>query len=160
MFNSTEEFEKANDNPATTSLLQYGVITCCKYDDGSKIQNIIKEILIVNQKGNLMENKINDKIIAILEDSGWIVSDNEDQIYIETHSPAGEHLITTLCKENLIENLKEYCTDFDPEEHAEELIIAKHNGLQGVPSVRTLIEDADAIKEMLDKLVSALSKIE
>ena len=106
---------------------QSGTKSKRKATQNSEIQNIIKEVLIVNQKENLMENKINDKIIAILEDSGWIISDNEDQIYIETHNHAGEHLIITLCKENLIENLKEYYTDFDPEEHVEELIIAKHS---------------------------------
>ena len=74
-----------------------------------------------------MKNKVNGEIMAILEDSGWIISDNENQIYIETHNPVGEHLIITLCKENLIEDLKEYYIDFDPEEHVEELIIAKHS---------------------------------
>lgn len=139
---------------------QSGTKSKRKATQNIKIQSIIKEVLIVKQKGNLMDNELNDKIIAILEDSGWGISEDENKIYIETHSPAGEHLIITLCKEKLIEDLKEYYIDFDPEEHVEELIIAKHNGLQGVPSVRTLIEDADAIKEMLGKLVSALSKIE
>lgn len=34
IFDTAEELRRANTNPATASLFQYGVLTCCEYDDG------------------------------------------------------------------------------------------------------------------------------
>lgn len=38
-------------------------------------------------------------------------------------------------------------------------IEARHNGVQGVPNTRTLVEDAEAIQDMLDELAEALSAV-
>lgn len=34
MFDTEEELERTNNNPAAASLFQYGVLTSCEYDDG------------------------------------------------------------------------------------------------------------------------------
>ena len=53
--------------------------------------------------------------------------------------------------------LQEYASDFDVDDHIEMWIEARHNGVQGVPNTRTLVEDAEAIQDMLDELAEALS---
>ena len=57
------------------------------------------------------------------------------------------------------EQVREYAYDFDPDEHAEMWVESR--GKRGVPdSIRTLIDDADAIKEMAFELADALRKAE
>ena len=59
----------------------------------------------------------------------------------------------------MAEQVREYAYDFDPEEHAEMWVESR--GKRGVPdSIRTLIDDADAIKEMAFELADALRKAE
>jgi len=36
---------------------------------------------------------------------------------------------------------------------------AKHNGREGIPSIRELVEDADEIDKMLDALADALYEV-
>lgn len=54
--------------------------------------------------------------------------------------------------------MKEY-EDFDADEHAAMWIESR--GERGIPSsIRTLIDDADAIKEMLKELADKLAEVE
>ena len=57
------------------------------------------------------------------------------------------------------EKVREYAYDFDPDEHAEMWVESR--GKRGVPdSIRTFVDDADAIKEMLFELAQELRKAE
>lgn len=61
--------------------------------------------------------------------------------------------------ENFPESVYEYARDFDADEHAEMWV--RHRGEGGCPSsVRKLIDDADAIKEMLEELANRLMEVE
>lgn len=56
---------------------------------------------------------------------------------------------------NFPDSVREYANDFDPDEHAEMWIEGR--GRNGVPeSVKELIEDAYAIKQMIYELADAL----
>lgn len=58
--------------------------------------------------------------------------------------------------ENFPESVREYANDFDADEHAAMWIEARGK-VNGVPdSIRELIKDAEAIKEMLNELADAL----
>lgn len=58
---------------------------------------------------------------------------------------------------NFIKEVEEYANGFDADEHAEMWIESRGKG--GCPSsIRELINDADAIQEMLDELAEALRK--
>ena len=81
---------------------------------------------------------------------------DDGTIELETSSPAGEDLIVTVEAENFVDNVKAYAASFDPEEHVEMWVEARRSGTKGVPSVRELVEDAEAIDKMLQKLAQAL----
>ena len=61
--------------------------------------------------------------------------------------------------ENFLESVREYANDFDADEHAEMWIEARGrvNGVSD--SIRTLIDDAEAIQKMLDELADALEGV-
>lgn len=75
---------------------------------------------------------------------------------IETWSDAGENLIETIqCNGSIHELRKEMLQiwqNFDIEEHVMMWLEAKKNGMQGVPDVATLVEDAQKIEKMYEKL--------
>lgn len=105
--------------------------------------------------------KIHPKYIDVLESLDWRVCDytGDGRIEIENYSPAGENLIVCVEVENFPESVYEYARDFDADEHAEMWV--EHRGEGGCPSsVRELIDDADAIKEMLEELASRLMEVE
>lgn len=96
------------------------------------------------------------------EELGWSHWEDESGgVELEKHSPAGEDFLFYACdKENLAKEAREYADDFDIEEHVRGLLNAKANGFAGVPDLKTLVEDADDIQEMLDELADALEEIE
>lgn len=60
--------------------------------------------------------------------------------------------------ETFLRDLREYVYDFDPDEHAEMWV--PHRGEGGCPgSIRELIDDADSIKNMCEKLLDALERV-
>ena len=75
---------------------------------------------------------------------------------IETWSDAGEDLIETIQFNGSVKELREELLDiwrnFCIEEHVEMLLEAKRNGMQGVPDAVTLVEDAQKIDKMYEKL--------
>lgn len=90
------------------------------------------------------------------EELGWSVSyDDNDTVELNQGSPAGEDFYFTVPKLNFCDEVFDYANDFDPEEHAKENL-----GMSGVPGLRELLDDADAIKRMLLELSEALCKIE
>lgn len=105
--------------------------------------------------------KIHPKYIDVLESLDWRVCDYTDdgRVEIENYSPAGEDLIVCVDVENFPESVDEYARNFDPDEHAAMWIESR--GTRGIPSsTRTLIDDADAIKEMLKELADRLAEVE
>ena len=107
---------------------------------------------------------LSKKIIAVLEARDWNVCsvDKQGKEYVaelETTSPAGEDFAPTIrydgTSADFARAFDRYALDFDPDEHAEDL--ARYRGTNGVPnSIRTLINDADEIKKLLEDTADAL----
>lgn len=94
-----------------------------------------------------------ENLLAYIETLGWNVYCGDDG-YVELYqrSGAGEDFLFTVSANNLIEDVKDYAESFDSEEHAAMWYDAKQRGIRGVPSLHELVEDADAIQEMLEDL--------
>lgn len=85
----------------------------------------------------------------------------EIEMYAEfsRSSPEGEDFRFTVFYNDLISlvnGVKEAAEAFDVDEHIEMWIAARKNGVRDVPSTRTLVKDAEAIKEMMADLAPAL----
>lgn len=92
---------------------------------------------------------------------------NEERNYVELskYSPAGEDFCMVIDfngnnpAETFVENLKKYAYDFDENEHVELWLPLRGKG--GCPeNIKDLLEDATAIKEMINELYMFLSKQE
>lgn len=101
-------------------------------------------------------------LVEAAEQIDWSVHIEDDCIEFEKYSPAGEDFFLTITgndEDEVVEKVREYAYDYDPDEHAEMWVESR--GKRGVPdSIRTLIDDADAIKEMLFELAEELRKAE
>ena len=112
------------------------------------------------------ENEVKNlkkKLIEKAESLEWSVNiyDKKDWEF-EKYSPAGEDFIFSVTAEKPEELWREvriYANEFDTEEHIEMWVMAKADGRGGIPSIRRLVEDADAIDEMLDELADALREV-
>lgn len=93
------------------------------------------------------------------EDLDWSVTVEDGYCEFEKYSPAGEDFVFIATGPDIAAGVKEYYENFDPEEHATDLAIAKRNGFAGVPDLRTLCDDADEIGEMLFHLAAALDYV-
>lgn len=105
-------------------------------------------------------------IERIANELDWRVIWDEDNISgeklveFEKYSPAGEDFsfeVWYTHVSEIPEKIREYYEDFDPEEHV--MLWANSAGRNGVPSLRRLMEDADAIDEMIRELAIALKTI-
>ena len=98
-----------------------------------------------------------ENLLAYIETLGWNVYCGDDG-YVELYqrSGAGEDFLFTVSANNLIEDVKDYAESFDSEEHAAMWYNAGQSGVRGVPSLHTLVEDADEIQEMLNDLAMNL----
>lgn len=95
---------------------------------------------------------------TICERLGWYVQSDGNDVMLEQFSPAGEDFFFYADKKKFAQSIREYAEDFDPDEHAAMWVENMHN-VRGVPqSIRTLIDDADAIKEMLTELSEQINK--
>ena len=102
--------------------------------------------------------ELEQKYIDILEQNDWSISSYTDdgRVELEKYSPAGEGFSMCVEVQNFPESVREYANDFDADEHAEMWIEARGR-VSGVPeSIRELIDDAEAIQEMLNELADAL----
>lgn len=106
--------------------------------------------------------KLMDALIDAAELLDWSVHIYDDCIEFEKYSPAGEDFSFSIAgseETDVVKQVREYAYEFDPDEHAE--MWAESRGKRGVPdSIRTLIDDADAIKEMLFELADTLREAE
>ena len=100
--------------------------------------------------------------------SAWIEESQNGRTYVEMgqHSPAGEDfsMIIDFDSENQCnsfrDSLESYYEDFDIDEHIEMWVEARRNGTAGVPSIRELVEDAEAIEAMILELSQTLRDLE
>ena len=100
---------------------------------------------------------MNKALKRVCENLDWTVREYEEDIELAKYSPAGEDFFFSVSKDNFLTEVINYAEDFDADEHAEMWVDNMHT-VKGVPqSIRTLIEDADAIKEMLFELATKLS---
>ena len=105
--------------------------------------------------------ELKERYIEVLEKLDWAVSAYTDdgRVELEKYSPAGEDFIMCVDVENFPDAVAEYYEDFDVDEHIEMWVEAKRNGTSGVPSVRRLAIDAEAIDDMLKELAYALKEV-
>ena len=103
---------------------------------------------------SVIENKV--------EDLGWSIEPQGDYIYISQYSPAGEDFgfeVDGKSLADVVHQVCEYADNFDADEHAEMWINARGK-VNGVPdSIRELIDDADAIQEMLNELAEKVKEL-
>ena len=123
-----------------------------------------------------IHNKKLEELLAIAEEVGWNYTiwnepegsyggwHHNERNYVELskYSPAGEDfsMIIDFDKEDIIssflKNLKDSKNNFSPEEHAEMWLGSR--GKNSIPnSIRVLLNDADAIKQMIFELWDRLS---
>lgn len=110
-------------------------------------------------------NKMN-ALISKAEEWGWVVYEDEDSWNIRQCSPAGEDFDFYVYRyanksdaENaseFVRQVREYARDFDTNEHV--MLWAETSGTRGVPDIKTLVEDAEDIKKMLDSLAYELEQ--
>ena len=94
-----------------------------------------------------------EHLLAYIETLGWdVYCDGDGWVELSQFSSAGEDFSFTVSANNLIEDVKDYAESFDSEEHAAMWYDAKQRGIRCVPSLHELVEDADAIQEMLEDL--------
>ena len=112
------------------------------------------------------------KIENVAESVGWSVkfnkqtrwADGKTEKFVEfsQYSPAGEDFSFYVFYDDLTDlthELYTYWQDFDVEEHVKMWLDAKQNGVDDVPDVVTLVEDARAIESMLEELYDAVRAI-
>lgn len=93
--------------------------------------------------------------IDICEEYGWRVNETEYEFELQQFSPAGEDFLFCVPKVNPVTEVWDYYISFDPEEHASMWCEARKT-VKGVPGLRVLVEDADKIDRMLEKLAVRL----
>lgn len=113
-----------------------------------------------------IRNKKLEELLDTAEEWRYQIYGEEDgrtYVELETSSPAGEDFIMYIDFNqsepvtSFLDDLKEYYEEFDAEEHAEMYI--ERRGQNGVPgTIRELLDDADAIKEMIGDLWKELSE--
>lgn len=112
-----------------------------------------------------MEEIRNEKLEKLLdkaEETDWTYHiykeyDGRTYVELEKYSPAGEDFVMTIDFieespiQSFLDELVDYYSDFDVDEHVE--MYANCRGENGVPETfRELVEDAEAIEEMIEDL--------
>ena len=104
--------------------------------------------------------ELEQKYIEILEENDWSISSYTDdgKVEVQKYSPDGEDFLMCVEVENFPESVRVCANDFDIDEHAEVWIEARGR-VRGVPnSIRELINDAEAIQDMLNELAAVLEE--
>jgi len=96
----------------------------------------------------------------VFEDLGWrCIKDEDGTLELNQTSPTGEDFWFSIDGVDIPVEVAEYADDFDVNEHVG--MYVETRGMQGVPrSIRTLVEDAEAIQKMLDELAEALVTVQ
>lgn len=104
--------------------------------------------------------ELEQKYIDILKENDWSISSYTDdgKVEVQKYSPAGEDFLMCVEVENFPESVRVCANNFDADEHAT-MRIETRGRVGGVPnSIRELIDDAEAIQEMLNELADALEE--
>lgn len=102
-----------------------------------------------------------DELLDKAEELGWCIRESDTEWEFIQNSPAGEDFFFDISASDvhnagdMVREIRSYANDFDAEEHAKMWIEAQGK-VSGVPDVKTLVKDADAIELMLNKLASAM----
>ena len=100
---------------------------------------------------------INEDVVKAVKALGWKVREYDTYWEFSNRSPASEDLCEYWDKDtDILTWVFDLAGDFDADEHVEMWVIAQHNGVEGVPHIRTLVKDADAIQEMYNALSDAI----
>lgn len=96
--------------------------------------------------------------LDICEKNGWSYSIDEkwNEVELSKSSPAGEDFSFIVSLEDLPDKVHSFIFNFDVDEHVEMWVKARQEGTKGVPGVRELVDDAEAIEQMLEELSRAL----
>lgn len=96
------------------------------------------------------------------EKLGWSLTDEGDgSIRVSQYSPEEEDFSISVSADNFVKDVRDQYEGFDVDEHVEMWLEARRNGVRGVPtSIRALVEDAEAIDSMLEKLADTLEGTE
>ena len=100
---------------------------------------------------------MNKSFKKVCENLDWTVREYKEDIELAKYSPAGEDFFFSVSKNNFLTDVINYAEYFDADEHAEMWVENMHTVNRVPQSIRTLIDDADAIKEMLLELANQLS---
>lgn len=92
---------------------------------------------------------------------GYTVTRDKNTVVLTNYSPAGEELNITLSldgEDSITLQLYMLYDNFDEDDHIYLLLESKINGLDGVPCIRELVDDAVAISDMYKQLYDAAHK--
>ena len=138
-----EEFNEIILHPQGYVVLHFG-----KYDADDEDEYEVLYNATIDKSGRLKK---------VCEELGWCVHEDYEGYYLSKYSPAGEDFGFYISEDNPYEDVQEYSDNFDPDEHCI-MWIKEMDTVSGVPqSVRELINDAEAIAEMLDELATHLN---
>ena len=96
--------------------------------------------------------------LNICEENGWSYSIDEkwNEVELSKSSPAGEDFSFIVSLEDLPDEVHSFIFNFDVDEHVDMWIEARRAGVEGVPTTQELVDDAEAIEQMLEELSRAL----
>lgn len=103
---------------------------------------------------------LKDRLVSKAEELGWRVLIDQDCWEFQKYSPAGEDFWVSISGKDVVEELLDYYEGFDTEDHVMMHMEAKKRGVVGVPPLKELVRDADAIDKMLEELYDALHEVE
>lgn len=110
-----------------------------------------------------MNDPYKEKLLSAAKSIGWSYYCDGDGVDFSKYSPAGEDFgfyVHAVTGDEILNEVIGYVNAFDAEEHMMMWIEAKLCGsTRGIPDIRTLVKDADAIDGMLYELMEVLEAV-
>ena len=97
-----------------------------------------------------------EKISEILENNGFSIKNDGEEIWVSQYTPAGEDWNLSF---NKLEEIIDYADGFDPEEEFNCWIEAKMSGVSGVPDPSTLWQDQLWKQETLRRVANDVQDV-
>lgn len=107
-----------------------------------------------------MNDKLKTLLVDKAEELGWRVLIDEHCWEFQKYSPAGEDFWLSISGKDVVSELLDWYEGFDTEDHVMMHMEGKKHGVAGIPSLKELVADADAIDEMVEELYDALHEVE